>query len=249
MTAQEIPGEWYRRAFGELYPVLYPHRDDASAGAEAASLLALLAPLPAGARALDVACGTGRHAAALAAAGLRVEAIDLSPALLALAARRPALAGRLVRADMRRLPLRGVYDLVVNLFTSFGYFPRDEENADALGELARALRPGGRLVLDHANRLALETSLVPADAGRRAGLLVHQQRWITAGRVRKDIRVEWPDGRVLDLAEDVRLYTPRELRELVESAGLAFVSIYGAFDGTPWHPMAPRMIVVARRPD
>jgi SAM-dependent methyltransferase len=239
---------WYRTAFGELYPELYPQRDDPAAAGEIASLLALLAPLPAKARVLDVACGGGRHAVALVSAGLSVHALDLSSHLLSLARARPLLAGRLVRADMRALPVRPVFDLVLNLFTSFGYFANDAENELALRELARAVCPGGRLVLDHANRAALERSLVPEDVRERDGIRIHQRRALAGNRIRKEIRVVRADGDALRLTEDVRLYSPEEMRALVQAVGLTDIVLYGSLAGTPWSAAAERMVVIARRP-
>jgi ubiquinone/menaquinone biosynthesis C-methylase UbiE len=81
---------------------------------------------------LDVGCGAGRHARAFRAAGARCVGLDLSRTLLRIA--RGVTDAPLVRADMRELPIRpGSMDLTVSLFTSFGYFERDEEHAAALG--------------------------------------------------------------------------------------------------------------------
>ncbi len=105
-----------------------------------------------GTRVLDVPCGFGRHARFLARRGIMVVGVDLSRAMLA-EARRSGPEARLsfVRADMRRLAYRGEFDAVLNLYTSFGYFsPR--ENRDVLRRMARALKPGGRILIDHRDR-------------------------------------------------------------------------------------------------
>jgi SAM-dependent methyltransferase len=245
-SLEESP--WYCNAFGELYSLIYPHRDDRTAAAEIAGLLRILEPLETGARVLDVGCGTGRHAVALTRAACRVHAIDLSPALLATACARCELAGRLIRADMRRLPVRPVYDLVLSLFTSFGYFASDTENETALREMAGALRPAGRLVLDLANRTVIERTLVPEDVQERAGLRIRQRRRLTGARVRKEIEVEWEDGRRACFHEDVRLYTPQELLPVIQSLGLGDVVLYGSYEGAAWGPSAERMLVIARKP-
>jgi SAM-dependent methyltransferase len=181
-------------------------------------------------------------------AGLLVHALDLSPQLLRLARARPHLAGRLIRADMRALPVRPRFDLVLNLFTSFGYFACDAENELTLRELARALCPGGRLVLDHVNRAALERTLVPEDTCERDGIRIHQRRVLAGDRIRKEIRIARANGDALRLTEDVRLYTPEEMRALVQSVGLTDVVLYGSLAGAPWNAAAERMVVIARRP-
>ena len=133
--------EWFEEWFGEEYLNLYPHRNEVDAG-RLVRLLAQVLPWRTGWRVLDVACGAGRHLAALEQAGAQPFGFDLSRALLRRArqgTRRP-----LVRADMRALPFRdGSMDLTVNLFTSFGYFAEDEEHTDALGQMLATVRPGG----------------------------------------------------------------------------------------------------------
>ena len=137
--------EWFEEWFGEEYLHLYPHRNEVDAERAVALLCAVL-PWRRGWRVLDVACGAGRHLAALERAGGVPFGFDLSGPLLRRAGevtRRP-----LVRADMRALPYRAAsMDLTVNLFTSFGYFAADEEHHDAIGQMLATLRPG-RLVRD-----------------------------------------------------------------------------------------------------
>jgi len=259
---------WYERWFGERYLEVYEHRDRAEAERFVETILAH-AQLPPGARVLDVACGRGRHALRFARAGLRVMGIDLSLPLLARG--REALrehtgggaveeAGPgepprllLVQADMRELPAfegpRGA-DLVVNLFTAFGYFEDEEEDALALDQMARCLKPGGRLVLDFMNRPRVVGELVEEDAEEREGFRVRQQRSLTDGerRVEKRIILEYADGRVEEHTESVRLYAREDLERLACYAGLEVESFWGDYEGADHTPSSPRCILVARRP-
>jgi ubiquinone/menaquinone biosynthesis C-methylase UbiE len=242
---QERSSDWFKSAFGELYPVLYPHRDDESAAREVCNLIRQLQLARGGAQVLDLCCGNGRHAASLAEMGFDVYGLDLSPELLARAAARCALCGRLVRGDLRQLPFGARFDLVVNLFTSFGYFSADKDNTRALREMARVLRPGGQLVIDHINSASIARTLVPEDTRRAGDHRITQRRRIAKHRVRKEIRIEWDDGRTARIHEDVRLYTPEEMRQLLNTCGLTDVRFYGSFDGAALTPQAERMIVRA----
>lgn len=244
---------WYQAAFDDLYPLLYRHRDDNSAQQEADALIRLFAlrsnrGSDISARVLDVCCGAGRHAAAFARAGFDVWGTDLSPRLLADAARRPELAGRIAQSDIRALPFRPAFDIVLNLFTSFGYFPTDEENSQALRELARTLNPGGRLILDHMNRPQVERTLVPEDTMSRHGMVFHQRRRIDKNRILKKIDVTDAMGRRASLLENVRLYAPGEMTDLFRSAGLEDIHLYGDFAGADLAPESPRMIATGVKP-
>ncbi len=244
-TTQPEP-DWFITAFGEHYPLVYHHRDDASARREAAGAVELLG-LTGGERVLDICCGAGRHAEAMAEAGFDVMGVDLSEPLLAEAERRPRLAGRLVRADVRALPFENEFDAATNLFTSFGYFESDDENRAALRQMAKVLRPGGRLLMDHANRDHVVANLVPEDTRAVGGMAVHNRRSIEGDRVVKRTTCTHADGSINELIERVRLFTPDEIAAWFAGAGLAVTGIFGSMDGEPFDEGKPRMIVVGVR--
>lgn len=103
---------------------------------------------------LDVACGDGRHAVELAATGCNVTGLDLSRSLLEKGlehADQRNVPVRFIEADMREMNFERRFDLVMCLNTSFGYFD-DAENLRVLRAMARALKPGGHLILDVVNR-------------------------------------------------------------------------------------------------
>ena len=107
-----------------------------------------------GARVLDVGCGYGRHAIELVQRGLGVTGLDLSLPLLIRAAdeaQKRALSVNFVHSDMRGLAFDREFDSAYCMLTSFGYFD-EETNAKVAEGLARALKPGGRLLLDVVNR-------------------------------------------------------------------------------------------------
>src|SRR5918992_2822885 len=166
--------EWFEEWFGEEYLRLYPHRDDHEAE-RAVGLITRIVPFQPGWRVLDVACGAGRHARALEAAGAHCTGLDLSATLLRLA--RQVTGAPLVRADMRDLPIRpGSMDLTVNLFTSFAYFEQDADHAAALGEMTSTLRPGGWFVIDFLNPDAVRRKLVPQETVALGGEEVRIER-------------------------------------------------------------------------
>lgn len=256
---------WYKHWFAdELYMELYAHRGAEEArqavdlfeqvtglrtaqnatADQSATAIGTNAPL------LDLACGTGRHAFELARRGYRVAAADLSPTLLAAAARRTQrYASRLflVRADMRRLPFHNTFAAVLQLFTAFGYFRDDAANEAVLAAVRDALRPGGWHMLDFLNAEALPRTLTPRSEQNTPQGRIIQERSIRDGRVEKRIRVQH-EGTEREFTESVRLYTHTDLVAMYRRTGFSVIDTRGNYDGAPFTPDAPRCIVFARRP-
>jgi SAM-dependent methyltransferase len=243
--ASERP--WYDAAFEADYLALYPLRDLAAARFEAGALIER------GLRGvvLDLGCGFGRHVLALRERGLEAFGLDRSLDLLAHAHELEGgvLRGRLVRGDSRALPFRErVFDGVVLLFSSFGYF-EDDENACVLGECARVLKPGGVLVLDLMNPARVRATLVPESRSERGGMVLVERRSLARDgrRVRKEVTLTRADGSGRSWREDVRLYEAAEVAALLAAAGLEHLRSEGDFDGVDSGPETPRQIVWARR--
>jgi SAM-dependent methyltransferase len=236
--------EWFQEWFGEDYLRLYPHRD----AGEASRLVALLQrriPWQAGWSVLDVGCGAGRHLAVFEAAGFRPIGMDLSRTLLQRA--RQASRRPLVRADMRHLPIRaGRFDLVVNLFTSFGYFSSDAEHAGVVGQMAAALRPGGWLVLDFLNAPAVRTGLVADETVALGGGPAQVSRRLEDGDRTVVKTIATSDGR--RFVERVRLYETAELEAMLATAGVSPRERLGDYDGNPLSGASPRAILIGQRP-
>ncbi len=248
--SRDISPKWYQRSFGALYPLVYAHRSPEAAAGEA-RFAAEAVGLGAGDRVLDLCCGAGRHSAHLLSRTRRVTGLDWSPELLAAARAGLGGAAALVRGDMRALPFGGVFDVVFNFFTSFGYFADDAENARAAGEMARVLRPGGRLFLDHIGAAWAAARLVPRSEREQDGLRIVEERWLDGGdppaRVNK-VTTVWRGGaRLGRFPESVRLYTPETLGAVLSGAGLAVERVFGDYRDLPPGPDAPRLIFVCRK--
>jgi len=145
----------------------YDVMDNAVIDAETPVVGELVRRLPPGV-ALDAACGTGRHAATLASLGWDVIGVDATDAMLALA--REKVPG----ADLRRGRLEAlpVEDASVDLVTCALALTHVEDLQPVLAELARVLRPGGRVITSDLHPWVCETGLMagfPAEDGERDG--------------------------------------------------------------------------------
>ncbi len=240
---------WYKTAFDEHYSQLYAHRSDQQANLETAWLVQHLQLSPA-TLTLDLCCGNGRHACCLASQGIPVVGIDLSRALLREAASRSACSFPLVRGDMRTIPFQPeTFDVVLSLFTSFGYFSLDSDHLQVLRSVFDCLKPGGLFLLDFLNPPHVRKHLVPRtrevfDWGERI-----QHRSISSDglRVEKTITYRPSGGSIEKRFESVRLLDDETLTNMLSQAGLHTVNVFGALDGSPYHNDAPRSVFLCRR--
>ncbi len=244
----DVPPDWFEAAFGELYPVIYAHRTPESALPEAEFACAQT-ELAAGDCALDLCCGTGRHMVHLLRHAQGLTGADYSPALLRQARGTLGAGPMLVRADMRQLPFYGQFDVVFNFFTSFGYFADEEDNRRAAREMARVLKPGGRLFMDYMNAARDVPRLVAHSERDAGGRRIVERRSYDAvlRRVNKTIEVLRDGHTEARLNESVRAYERDELCALLEDAGLCVQRSFGACDGRPFDAEAPRLILLAAK--
>ncbi|UFQ14066.1 MULTISPECIES: class I SAM-dependent methyltransferase [Streptomyces] len=221
--------------------------------AQAEELLATspLLSFPTGARVLDLCCGTGVFTVPLARCGHDVTGVDLSPAMLDRARKHTADSGvrvTYVRADARDYEPPGAFDVVLNMFTSFGYFEDPADNARMLRTMYTSLAPGGTLVLDLAGKELLARKVTPPKVVQRGDDLLVQTDTVLDDWAR--LRSDW----VLVRGERVTratlvwfVYSAVELRHMVEEAGFGRVEVFGGFDARPYDQDAERLVLRAVR--
>lgn len=251
-TGQAAEGVFGEEAFWTgFHDFLFP----AQRFEQAAQLLAdaPLFALPAGAKVLDMCCGPGVFTAPLAERGYQTTGVDLSQAMLDRAADRCARDGvkaRLVRADALTFREPGAYDVVLNMFTSFGYFTDPSDNLTVLRNMRDSLAPGGTLLLDVAGKEILSRRVEPPKVVRRGPDLLVQEDTVLDDWAR--LRSDWVlvrGDRVSRASLVWFVYSAVELRAMAAEAGLTAVEFFGGFDGRPYDAHAERLILRAVRPD
>jgi SAM-dependent methyltransferase len=210
-----------------------------------------LLQLSSASRVIDIGCGHGRHAFALAERGVDVIGLDLTVALLK---RAQHLAveldrqARWVRGDMRRLPFRSGSAGAAIVLDALGFFETDEEHETVLREAARVLTPGGRLGLKIVNGGPVLEGFRDKDRVEPDGAVVSISRTLMLDPPRLteriSIRGSRGDG---EYERRQRLYRIEELVAILERVGFAIVGVYARPDGTPFDPAAsPTMWIVGQ---
>lgn len=194
-----------------------------------------------GNRVLDVGCGPGRHAHALARRGIEVHGIDISERFVDLARRDAPPGATFEVADARALGFDGGFDVVMSLCQG-GFGLVGDDDPTVLDGMARAAEPGtGRIALSafsayFAVRFLEEGDTFDAEAG------VNHERTV--------VRNEQGEEASFDLWTSC--FTPRELRLLFARSGLVVEHLWsvtpGAYGRNRPDLDQPEWLVVARKP-
>ncbi len=229
---EEIPQDWYATAFdGASAEMAWTERTES----EVERVMKMLRP-QGGERVLDLACGSGRHSIELARRGFSVVGADISAELIEIANRdagaEPDLDVDFVEGDLRALGFDGEFDLVLNLNDgAIGYLETDAENLRTFGVISRALRPGGRNLIQLPNVLYARENL-PQRSWIPSSSMVElvEHRWNKRDRYMEGIMIAARFGEVLDGLEGIefrqRLYTVDELREIYASVGMELTDVF-----------------------
>jgi SAM-dependent methyltransferase len=233
---------WYQEWFGEEYLELYSYRDETEARRQVGFFRGQCGSSDG--PVLDLACGMGRHMQELTSAGYHAVGCDLSFTLLRTGVREYG-AMPVARADMRHLPFcDAVFAGLVNFFTSFGYFASEEENLQVVREMARVLRDGACFLFDYLNVHRELEKLVQRETRDTPLGRVQIDRWFDGSDRSFNKRITIGEKRYL---ERVRGYDLEEIAAMFAACGLSIRGTFGDFDGSPFTPSSPRLILVGSR--
>ncbi len=243
---EQQQNEWFATWFDSpYYHVLYDNRDEIEAQRFIERLCAHLG-LAEGTRILDLACGSGRHARVLHALGFRVTGADLSRNNIQLAREHAPEGLTFIVHDMRD-PLSDRYDVVMNLFTSFGYFDTISDNAKALESVHNALDAEGLLVIDFMNADKVVRELKTRQELRKGEILFHIKKEVVNGRIVKTIAFE-ADGRSHFFQEKVQALDLMDFQQLLGNAGFRIENVYGSYQLEPFNELnSERLILICKK--
>lgn len=211
---------------------------------------------PPGASLLDIPCGSGRHSIELARRGYRMTGIDLSADFLKAA--RSGAADAQVQLDLRHGDMRSpglapdapndAFDGAFCFGNSFPYLDRPGVTA-FLAALGRAIRPGGRLVID--TGCAAESilpTLLPQRWHRFDDIIVMSKASYIASASRLDIDYTFiQGGKIETRPSSSYVFTVAELTRMLAEAGFEVSSLAGGFADERYELGSPRLVLTAQR--
>lgn len=240
-------GEWFKTWFDTTYyDILYDDRDELEAEEFIQNLLRYL-NLDQRAFVLDIGCGTGRHALALAENGFDVTGIDLSLNRIEKALVYQNEHLNFYQHDMRHLFRINYYDVVFNLFTSFGYFESPNDDQKAALSMALNVKNGGIFVLDYLNAHYVIDGLIHEEHITKQNIHFDITKKLVNNRVIKQIAVCDHDSCQM-FEESVRLYSLNEIELLFAPCRLKLTQVFGNHQLEPYDPMkSERMICIFKK--
>lgn len=256
--------EWYASWFDTpYYHILYKDRNYNEAGAFMKRLTDRL-QLPKNTSILDLACGRGRHSVYLNRLGYRVLGVDLSPSSIAFAKaqlKNPMFhledpERSLNPVDTARIefevhdmtqPYERRLDVVLNLFTSFGYFKNEEDHLKTILSIKANLNEGGVAVIDFMNVPYVLDHLVDQEIKMVDGIEFAIKRSYQDGFIFKNIQFS-DEGQDFNFTERVRALTLDNFQHLFHAAGLELVDLYGDYNLSEYQEKrSPRLIMVLKK--
>lgn len=235
--------EWYATWFDTpYYHILYADRDHQEAHLFMDNLTHYL-NLPEQGKILDLACGKGRHSIYLNSLGYDVTGVDLSENSIAYAKRYENKSLHFNVHDMC-LPFNEQFDAVFNLFTSFGYFEKSEDNLSTVKAIKSDLNEFGFGVIDFMNADYVIENLVPEDVKTIEGIDFHQKRYVEDGHIIKDIRFT-DKGKDYFFQERVKAKSLSDFENLFEQAGVYLLDVFGDYKLRKFHEdTSERLIMI-----
>lgn len=210
--------------------------------------------LPKGAKILDLCCGHGRHVLPLSKAGYQMTGLDLSKKALKILdtnAKKQKLNVRIVRSDMRQIPFKDEFDAVINMFTAFGYLENDKEDFKVLKQVAKALKPGGKFLIDIMDKDNILANFQPKSWRHVGNLILLEERIYNPKTSHNTVKNELIDrnGKIHKFHTIVRLYSLIEMEKMLKKAG--FSKIIKTFGSTTeiqkFVPKSRRLVILAQK--
>lgn len=201
---------------------------------------------------LDLCCGPGRHSVPLGKNGFRVTGVDLQSILIEKAQEysiKENVNVEYLEEDMLTFKRHESFDLVISMYSSFGYFSDPDDDFRVIKNMFYSLKPGGKVLIDvrgketHAMENVTDVSYKMPN-----GDLIFQRSEVNGDWTRSDTDWVYVSGEnAYKFRMSVNLYSGAELRSLLRKAGFSEVTVYGDLKGGAYNHNAKRLVIVAEK--
>jgi SAM-dependent methyltransferase len=243
---------WHNQdQFWELFePILFNQQRQSMAKVELEKVAALL-KIQKNERILDLCCGIGRHCLELARQGFDVVGVDRTASYIAKAKQNAVeefLEVDFVVADMKEYCQPNSFDIVINLFGSFGYFEDLEDDRQVVRNMCASLRSGGRFLIETMGKEIAAREFQERVWSQHGDMIVLSERKPIQNWSR--IQTRWiviKGNQRVEHTVSVRSYSAAELSGLLSDNGFVNVQVYGDLEGRDYDHEAKRLVVIGTK--
>ena len=238
---------WFANWFdSSYYHILYKNRDEKEAELFIDNLITKL-QIKKGSKLIDIACGKGRHATYFNSLGLDVTGVDLSPNSIATATKNENATLQFAVHDMREVYQKNNFDIATNLFTSFGYFEKEEDEQKAINAMQKNLKSEGLLIFDFMNVKKVISNLVLKEQKVIDKIIFNIKRKVEGGHIVKDIEII--DGtKKQHFQEKVKVLNLTDFSSFISNAGLKIIDIFGDYNLEDFNAIfSDRLILICKK--
>ena len=238
---------WFAHWFDSpYYHTLYKNRDEKEAELFIDNLVQHL-QIPKGSNLIDIACGKGRHATYFNFIGFDVVGVDLSPNSIASAKKNENATLQFAVHDMRKVYQEDLFDVTTNLFTSFGYFEKDEDEQKAINAMASNLKSEGLLIIDFMNVKKAMDNLIEKKIKIIDGITFNISRKAVNQHIIKDIHIT--DSKTEHhFQEKVKALTLVDFSTFITNSELKIIDIFGNYRLKDFNALtSERLIIICKK--
>lgn len=234
--------KWFQTWFNtSYYHLLYRNRDYKEAEVFIKNIVKYL-NLDKDDSILDLACGKGRHSIFLNSLGFNVTGLDLSKNSIKEAKTRESSSLHFDVHDMRNL-YSTQFEVVLNLFTSFGYFEKDIDNFKVIQTIKSSLKQNGIGVIDFMNSPQVIENLIAQNSHKIDGVTFKLKRSYSDGFITKDIDISDSD-KTYQFQEKVRAYSFQDFEVMLSNAGLHLLECFGNYKLEPFNIKTSKRLIL-----
>ncbi len=208
--------------------------------------------LKSGSKFLDCPCGIGRISIPMAKKGIKVTGVDITQSYLDEINRknkRLKVPIETIHSDMRRISFENKFDAAGNLWTSFGYFEKKSDDLLVLKKMYKAIKPGGKFLLEVINRDWIILNFSPSDWHKFDDMkILESRKFDYSTSISNGIWTFIKNGQEKSYDASIRMYSCHELFEMFNKVGFVDIEGFGSIKEDPIDRNTRMMYIIGTKP-
>ena len=238
---------WFEKWFdSNYYHILYKNRNSKEAILFIDNIINKIKP-DQNAFFLDLGCGSGRHSIYLNKQGFFVDGFDLSEKSLMRAKKYENQKLTFHLKDMRQFCNKQKYDVIINLFTSFGYFEKDSDNRKVFQNIEASLKNNGHFIVDFFNSSKVVHNLKKKEQKKIENIIFDIHRRHDNTFVYKDICITDKKNNYT-FTEKVRLINKEQFINYSKNLNMKLINVFGDYSLNKYNnELSDRLIMIFQK--